>query len=79
MIPITKPFLPPLREYNRFLTKIWEINHLTNNGPLLNKLEYKLKKYLDLKNLLLVSNGTISLQLAIKALNLKGEIITTPF
>ena len=51
MIPITKPFLPPLEKYTEFLTQIWKINHLTNNGPLVNKLESKLKKYLNLFNI----------------------------
>jgi len=61
------------------LNDIWERNWLTNNGPLVNELELQLKDYLDLKHLLFVSNGTIALQLAIKVLELKGEIITTPF
>lgn len=79
MIPVTKPFLPPKAEYQRYLDGIWERNWLTNNGPLVNELELSLKEYLGLDHLLLVSNGTIALQLAIKALDLKGEIITTPF
>lgn len=79
MIPVTKPFLPPREEYNRYLDGIWERNWLTNNGPLVNELELQLKENLGLDHLLFVSNGTIALQLAIKALELKGEIITTPF
>ena len=79
MINVTKPFLPPIEEYNHYLQGIWERNWLTNNGPLVNDLEIKLKEYLKLKHLLFVGNGTIALQIAIKALNLKGEIITTPF
>ena len=79
MIPVTKPFLPPREEYNQYLDGIWERNWLTNNGPLVNELELRLKEYLKLDHLLFVSNGTIALQLAIKALDLKGEIITTPF
>lgn len=79
MIPVTKPFLPPRAEYDRYLDGIWDRNWLTNNGPLVNELELKLKEYLKLDHLLFVSNGTIALQLAIKALGLKGEIITTPF
>lgn len=79
MIPVTKPFLPPKAEYQRYLDGIWERNWLTNNGPLVNELELSLKEYLGLDHLLYVSNGTIALQLAIKALDLKGEIITTPF
>ena len=79
MIPVTKPFLPPREEYNKYLDGIWKRNWLTNNGPLVNELELRLKEYLGLNHLLFVSNGTIALQLAIKALDLKGEIITTPF
>lgn len=79
MINVTKTFLPPLDEYIEQLKKIWNTNWVTNQGPLVEELEFKLKEYLGVKNLLLVSNGTIALQIAIKALELKGEIITTPF
>jgi dTDP-4-amino-4,6-dideoxygalactose transaminase len=79
MIPVTKPFLPPIQEYEQYLRDIWTRNWLTNNGPLVNELELKLKDYLAIKHLLYVTNGTIALQLAIKALGLKGKIITTPF
>jgi dTDP-4-amino-4,6-dideoxygalactose transaminase len=79
MIPVTKPFLPPIQEYERYLKGIWNRNWLTNNGPLVNELELALKNYLNLKHLLFVTNGTIAIQLAIKALGLKGKIITTPF
>ena len=79
MILVTKPFLPPLEDYQKYLDGIWQRQLLTNMGPLNNDLEKKLKKHLEVKNLLFVSNGTIALQLAIKALDLKGEIITTPF
>lgn len=79
MIPVTKPFLPNSVLYKQYIDEIFERNWLTNNGPLVNELELKLKNYLSLKHLLLVSNGTMALQLAIKALDLKGEIITTPF
>jgi dTDP-4-amino-4,6-dideoxygalactose transaminase len=79
MIPVTKPFLPPIEEYERYIRDIWKRNWLTNNGPLVNELELKLKDHLDVKHLLFVTNGTIAIQLAIKALGLKGQIITTPF
>ncbi len=79
MINVTKPFLPDIEEYQEYLKGIWERNWLTNNGPLVNDLELKLKEYLDAKHLLYMNNGTIALQIAIKALELKGEIITTPF
>ncbi len=79
MIPVTRPFLPPKEEYEKYINEIWERNWLTNDGPLVKELESKLKEYLGIKHLLFVSNGTIALQIAIKALGLKGEIITTPF
>ncbi|MFV0215741.1 DegT/DnrJ/EryC1/StrS family aminotransferase [Empedobacter falsenii] len=79
MIPITKPFLPPKEEYDQYLKGIWQREWLTNMGPLASSLEMNLKDFLAVKHLLFVTNGTIALQLAIKALNLNGEIITTPF
>lgn len=79
MIPVTKSFMPPIEDYIKYLEKIWDSNQLTNNGPLVRELEEKLKEYLGVKHLFFVSNGTIALQIAIKALDLKGEIITTPF
>ena len=79
MIPVTKPFLPAEKEFRAYVKSIWERQWLTNNGPLVNTLELKLKQYLGVSHMLFVTNGTIALQLAIKALNLSGEIITTPF
>jgi len=79
MIPVTKPFLPAEKEFKSYVKSIWERQWLTNNGPLVNTLELKLKEYLGVDHLLYVSNGTVALQLAIQALNLTGEIITTPF
>lgn len=79
MIPVTKPFLPPQEEYEKFLKGIWQRNWITNMGPLSSDLELKLKDYLSVKHLLFVTNGTVALQMAIKALDLHGEIITTPF
>ena len=78
-INVTKTYLPPLKEYGKYLNRIWDANWVTNNGPLVVELEKKLKRSLGVKHLLLVSNGTIALQLAIRALGLKKEIITTPF
>lgn len=79
MIPVTKSFLPPIEEYYQYLQKIWKSNQLTNHGPLVNELEAKLKEYLGVKHLFFISNGTIALQIAIKALGLHDEVITTPF
>lgn len=79
MINVTKPFLPPKEKYLAILDDIWERNWLTNNGPVLNQLEEELRNYLAHDNLWVVGNGTIAIQLAIKALDLKGTILTTPF
>ncbi len=79
MIPVTKPFLPPKEEYLDLIKGVWQNNWLTNNGPLVNNLEFRLKRYLNLKHLLFVSNGTIAIQIALKSLGITKEVITTPF
>ena len=79
MIPVTKPFLPPQEEYQKYLDGIWTRKWLTNMGPLANDLELRLKEILKVKHLLFLTNGTVAIQMAIKALHLQGEIITTPF
>ena len=79
-INVTKSFLPPIDEYQKQLKKIWASGQLTNRGKLVNQLEEKIQVFLGSKSTpLAVCNGTIALQVAIKALGLKGEIITTPF
>ncbi len=78
-IPITIPFMPPYKEYESYLQQIWSQKWLTNNGPLVQKLEIKLQEFLGLDHLLFVTNGTIALQMAIKTAQLSGEVITTPF
>lgn len=79
MIPVTRPFLPPQAEYQEYLDNIWKRQWLTNMGPLASQLEMELKDHLKVDHLLFVTNGTVALQMAIKALDIKGEIITTPF
>ena len=79
MIPITKPFLPPLSDYQSLVEDIWQRNLLTNNGPLVQRFEREVSEYLGTEPILFTGSGTIALQIAIKALNLSGEIITTPF
>lgn len=79
MINVTKTHLPPLDEYYEYLKGIWERSWVTNHGPLVLELEEKLKDYLGVKHVFFVSNGTIALQIAIKSLQKRGEIITTPF
>jgi len=79
MINVTKTFFPPLEEYNAQLKRIWQNQWLTNRGELVQELEGKLIDYLGVKNLTLTTNGTLPIQIAIKAFGLSGEIITTPF
>ena len=79
MIPVTVPFMPPLQEYQDKVRSIWDRAWLTNHGPLVNELELQLKVHLGLQHLLYVSSGTMALQLALRALNVEGEVITTPF
>lgn len=79
MLHVTKSYLPDLNEYVAYLEKIWANNHLTNDGPLLVELEKKLAEFLEVDHLIFVGNGTIALQLALKALQIQGDVITTPF
>lgn len=79
MIPITKTTLPDMDDYVKYLHQIWASGQLTNNGSLALRLRDDISSFLDVSNLTLVSNGTLALQLAIKTLRLRGEIITTPY
>mgnify|MGYP000654208893 CR=1 FL=1 len=76
MLHVTKSFLPDLKEYVKYLEKIWDTHHLTNDGPFVKELEYKLGEFLEVENFIFVTNGTIALQLAIKALGLNGNVLT---
>lgn len=79
-IYITKPTLNSLSEYSVLLEKIWESRQLTNTGPLSRQLESALSAFLSTPHVLLVTNGTLAIHVAIQALDLKDcEIITTPF
>lgn len=78
-INVTKTYLPPFINYTKQLERIWENQWLTNRGELILELELKLANYLGVKNIIAMTNGTLPLQIAIKALALKDEIITTPF
>ncbi|MDC1145876.1 DegT/DnrJ/EryC1/StrS family aminotransferase [Candidatus Marinimicrobia bacterium] len=78
-IYVTKPTLAPFSEYTNILRTGWESGVLTHNGPLVQKLEKNINDFLGINSTVAVTNGTIALQIAIKALSLKGEIITSPF
>ena len=79
MVPVTKSFFPPIEEYNLQVKRIWENQWLTNRGELVLELEKKLKDYLSVSNILIMNNGTIPIQIALKILGENAEIITTPF
>lgn len=68
-----------MEEYNALLERIWESHHVTNQGPMVDELEEKLSRFLGVKNVVFTSNGTSALQIAMKALRVTGEVITTPF
>lgn len=86
MIPVTKPYLPSRDTLNHYLDGIYQRQWLTNNGQLVQELTRRLEDYLGVENLLLVSNGTLALQIAYRALDIyepvdgsPAEAITTPF
>lgn len=76
---VTQPSLAPLDEFTELLKGVWERGILTHNGPLVQQLEKEISSKLGLEHFLTVANGTLAIQMAIKALEIKGEIITTPF
>ena len=76
---VTQPSLAPLPEFLPYLEQIWKTGVMTHNGPMLQRLEKELAAFLRVPDVVCVSNGTCAMQIAIRALDLKGEIITTPF
>ena len=79
MINVTKTYVPDIKKYEAYVQKIFNSAWMTNNGQFVQELEKRLSDYLGVKNIVLVSNGTMALQIAYKALELKGDVITTPF
>ncbi|TDX58922.1 DegT/DnrJ/EryC1/StrS family aminotransferase [Orenia marismortui] len=79
MINVTKTYLPDKSKYKEYVDQIFESGWITNQGDLVKKLKNRLESYLGVKNILLVTNGTLALQVAYKLLGLTGEVITTPF
>jgi len=76
---VTKSFLPDPKEYHKQLERIWKSGILTNDGPLGRELEAGLQEFLGVRYLKFTTNGTVVLQMALKALGITGEVITTPF
>ncbi len=79
MIPVTKTFLPPIEKYREILQESWDNRWITNRGTLVKRLEDQLKEYLGVSHLTLTCNGTVPMQIALKALGISGKVITTPF
>jgi len=78
-IYVTSPSLPPLSEYVELLEKIWQSKQLTNYGPFHEELEKELAQKLGVEHIVLFSNGTLALIVALQALRITGEVITTPY
>ena len=79
MTNVTRSFLPPMEEYMRELAPVWESRWLTNNGAIHQKFEAELRSYLDCPNVTLYTNGHLALEGVLEAMELHGEVITTPF
>jgi dTDP-4-amino-4,6-dideoxygalactose transaminase len=79
MINVTKTYLPDRSKYKSYIDRIFDSGWLTNHGQFVLELEKRLKDYLEVDNLIVVTNGTMALQIAYKVLGLKGNVITTPF
>lgn len=78
-ILVTRSSMPTLEEYIEEIKPLWDSHWLTNMGTKHNQLEQQLVDYLEVENLALFTNGHLALELAIQAMNLSGEVITTPF
>lgn len=79
MINVTKTYLPNKEKYKAYVDEIFENGWITNNGPMVKNLELRLAEYLGVKNVVLVANGTVALEIAYRALDIKDYVITTPF
>lgn len=79
VINVTKTYLPDRAKLDSYIDRIYQSNWLTNNGPLVQELTSRLSEYLGVVNLLLVSNGTLALQIAYRVLGIRKQVITTPF
>lgn len=78
-ILVTKSTLPPIDEFMEMLQPIWDSAWLTNMGEYHKRLEYELLRYLDVEKIVLFTNGHLALEFVFQAMQLSGEVITTPF
>lgn len=76
---VTRSSMPSIDEYIEEIREMWDSHWLTNMGPKHEQFRNKLKSYLGVDNIDLLTNGHMALELSLQALNLKGEVITTPF
>ena len=79
VIPVVSPSMPPLDEYIEEISSLWETKQLTHSGPKHVKLQKQLEDFLEVEHVTLYANGHLALEAALDALNLEGEVITTPF
>lgn len=78
-INVTRSSMPAFEEYINELRPVWESRWLSNRGAASIKFEEMLKAYLNIENLYLFANGHVALEVALDVLQLKGEVITTPY
>ena len=78
-ILVTRSSMPELEEYMNEITPMWDSHWLTNMGPKHKELQGNLCEYLGVENIDLLTNGHMALELTLQAMNLQGEVITTPF
>ena len=76
---VTRSSMPPMEEYIDEIKDLWVSHWLTNMGEKHKKLQSLLKNYLSVDNIDLLTNGHMALELSMQAMNLTGEVITTPF
>lgn len=78
-ILVTRSSMPPMDEYVNEIKDIWDSRWLTNMGVKHKALQAGLREYLGVENIDLFTNGHMALELSLQAMNLQGEVITTPF
>lgn len=78
-ILVTRSSMPPKEEYFQEIASIWDNHWLTNMGEKHEKLREELRQYLKVQNMELFTNGHMALELTLQALDLEGEVITTPY
>lgn len=79
MLEVTRTYLPAKEKFLKYIDAIWDSHVVTNNGPLLRLLEDRLQDYSQCPQVLACTNGTIVIQMALRAMNITKEVITTPF